>query len=125
MPMTIADAALLEELPSSCGILLQGDSGLVELRLAPKRDVELKPIHWLQLLASCGDPEQSEHPQRELSEHGEVIKQCLGRHDGHDSQSECGSSKRARQLGADSTQPEIGHYAADHARHARQHPSQK
>lgn len=68
MPEEIANEALLAEIPASCGVLLQREGSLFEHRLANERNVELRPIHWLQLLASCRDPSQAEHPQQELND---------------------------------------------------------
>lgn len=60
-------AALAEELPPSCGVLLSDGGRLIEQRPAPRRaEVNLRPIHWLQLLASCRDAELAESPQLQL-----------------------------------------------------------
>lgn len=66
LPAEIADEALLAEVPERCGILLRRDGQLVEQRPAVDRDIELRPIHWLQLLASCRDAEDLEPAQAPL-----------------------------------------------------------
>lgn len=71
LPAAIAKPADLDAIPDSCGVLLGDGSRLREHRRAPVRaDVSLRPIHWLQLLASCRDADCTEPAQRLLGDPG-------------------------------------------------------
>lgn len=69
LPAAIAKPADLDAIPETCGVLLSDGSQLREQRRAPLRaEINLRPIHWLQLLASCRDAEAAEPAQRLLGE---------------------------------------------------------
>lgn len=71
LPKDVPTAADLDAIPPSCGVLLAEGTRLVEQRRAPLRaEVQLRPIHWLQLLAACRDPALTEPPQRLLGDAG-------------------------------------------------------
>lgn len=66
LPEGLATDADLAAIPDSCGVLLAASGRLIEQRPAPMRDVDLRPIHWLQLLASCSDAKIGEPLQLPL-----------------------------------------------------------
>lgn len=69
LPAAIARPADLDAIPETCGVLLGDGHRLREHRPAPLRaEISLRPIHWLQLLASCRDAEAAEPAQRLLGE---------------------------------------------------------
>lgn len=69
LPREVPSAADLDAIPPSCGVLLAEGTRLVERRPAPVRaDCQLRPIHWLQLLAACRDPALAPPAQRLLGE---------------------------------------------------------
>ena len=71
LPAAIAKPADLDAIPDSCGVLLGDGSRLHEHRRAPVRaEVSLRPIHWLQLLASCRDADCTEPAQQLLGDPG-------------------------------------------------------
>lgn len=72
LPAEIARPADLDAIPDTCGVLLGDGHRLREHRPAPLRaEISLRPIHWLQLLASCRDAEAAEPAQRLLGEAAE------------------------------------------------------